>query len=128
VCYQGIGRARPGQEAIGTGTLNGLPHPRQRIPGDDDDRDGRSAIVRLEAPTHLQAVQDRHRQIEDDHVGPVVRHDVDHLTAVRSLVDDEAGQCQRRDIELPLVFEVISNQHALHNILVSKTRSSIDAI
>jgi len=39
----------------------------------------------------------------------VIRHDVDHLTAVGSLVDDEASQYQRRDIQRSLVGEVIRN-------------------
>src|SRR2546426_847039 len=34
--------------------------------------------------------------------------------AVGSLVDDEAGQCQRRDIQLALVSEVVSDQDTLH--------------
>src|SRR2546430_6154065 len=49
--------SRPGQEGVGTGTVDGLAHSRQRVAGEDDDGDRRRAIVRLEAPAHLQAVE-----------------------------------------------------------------------
>src|SRR2546430_15168953 len=67
--------SRPGQEGVGTGTVDGLAHSRQRVAGEDDDGDRRRAIVRLEAPAHLQAVEYGHHEVENDRIWPLARHD-----------------------------------------------------
>ncbi len=112
---EGLRRTRLGEERQGAGTLDSLAHPGQRMAGKDDDRDGGSAIIPLEASAHLQTVQNRHGQIENNDIGPLGRHNVDHLTAVGRFVDREAGAYQRRDIQGSLVGEIISYHDALHN-------------
>ena len=112
--HEGRRGARPGQEGVGAGTVDGLAHSWQRVAGEDDDGDRRRAIVRLEAPAHLQAVEHGHHEVENDRIRPLARHDVDHLAPVRRLVHDEAGKGQRRDIQRPLVSGVVSDQDSRH--------------
>src|SRR5262249_19073499 len=75
---------------------------------------GRRASVRLQAPAYLEAVQDRHCQIEDDHIGWLSCHDVEHLPAVGGLLNDEAGEDQRRGVERPLISKVVGDQYPSH--------------
>src|SRR5256885_8022494 len=107
---QALGQARLGDERVAAGIHRALGVAGERVAREGDDGDGPGAIVGLEPPRRLPAVEAGQREVHDDQIGRVPERLLERLVAVLRLHHTEARELEELAVHLPVVGEVVHDE------------------